>query len=1214
MASLQISQTSQTSDGASEKTLKRKADSNNADERDAPQRARKRAQRLKTGYFKPPPSLVVETAEYRAPGEDPEPDDRNHGQKPIRVLSNYCVFDPENRNEFVLLDALELDDGRRYAAVGVVLLEDEDDEDYAQEDGVDVEDAGDHLRLDGVGLAPLDYFSLDAALYLETEFAFYELRSPLTRYKPYLVAFAAPRRVAREVLMRARSHPREDLKDFRARAKGHTDEDLAEAIPYIREVVDEQGGALQHSPLIQGLFKQASLGVDDEPRRRTRPRRAPPQSRAIIGNPDLALLKSENQSATHVTPFIAELAKGYYEETLEVVGARPRIPSKADVDLRKANALRFLKDCIKRVRAQEAGTVSFTTQCPRRWGYVEEAKVGGELYKTGDFICIRKGSYPGVPAPLMVQICDVPDDATLSEYFWFARIIYFKYDERMVHVQWLEHGSQIIFEEMAHPQELFLNVLCDDQAIRWIAGKVSVVYAMEAPRKEGQYFIRSIYDERDASFTSLNEAQMNKIFSNRPPDNCLPCSQAELYNHNAECHFLREESTRHGVSYQGQNYHLNDFFLYENPAGGPAHIGYIKNIQDSRRGRDAPLIVYYKVGRVALDLKEIRIGAGMHNEYPERHVFLTYEEATVPVKQLIRPVHVYARDFFVNLAEIRRWVEYSPNHFYCSYRLPSLTAEPRAASWARREEVSQSTLNVCKFCPSDMYRLLRQEREFQEEQERTRNDYDCLDLFGGTGAFSQAVAEGSGGCLKPTHLIEITPSAARTAQKNSVTTIYCQDANTVLRYFIRSAANKSVDVPLQLFDNKTPLPPPIKPGKMRAIFIGLPCQSHSRLNMYRKAEDPKSNLMLTAASFVDFFRPDYVFLENVPGFLKYNLLAQQASRHRVEGGVEMGGLKLLLRALQDMNYTFRFALLQAGNYGLPQSRIRFFLVAARRGLPLPEMPQPTHDFEVVNQLKIRLPYNHRPSIIPIRTKRGTMPHAAVSIEDAIGDLAQYDWKHPDPKSATASLRALIARRAREGIPAFACERDKTHCGFEGVVPYRHEPRSSFQREARERPTENLQHFTRCLLPKTVERVVTIPLQPGADFRSLPARLGEWQFSNPVSAVGRNRYRGGLYGRLDPESYFPTTVTNMHPTAKQSKVLHPHCLRMVTVRELARSQGFPDWFVFVSVNNNVVTLHRQIGNAVPWQVSQALGRELRKALFKSWRETRPSSATGNDDEG
>ena len=34
---------------------------------------------------------------------------------------------------------------------------------------------------------------------------------------------------------------------------------------------------------------------------------------------------------------------------------------------------------------------------------------------------------------------------------------------------------------------------------------------------------------------------------------------------------------------------------------------------------------------------------------------------------------------------------------------------------------------------------------------------------------------------------------------------------------------------------------------------------------------------------------------------------------------------------------------------------------------------------------------------------------------------------------------------------------------------------------------------------------------------------------------------------------------------------PQCHRMVTVRELARSQGFPDSFVFYSINDNVVTV-------------------------------------------
>ena len=69
--------------------------------------------------------------------------------------------------------------------------------------------------------------------------------------------------------------------------------------------------------------------------------------------------------------------------------------------------------------------------------------------------------------------------------------------------------------------------------------------------------------------------------------------------------------------------------------------------------------------------------------------------------------------------------------------------------------------------------------------------------------------------------------------------------------------------------------------------------------------------------------------------------------------------------------------------------------------------------------------------------------------------------------------------------------------------------------------------------------------------------------------------------------FPTTVTNAGPTAKQSRCLHPDVRlsfvrtsfrliiyqshRMLTIREFARSQGFPDCFEFVSLKNKVITV-------------------------------------------
>lgn len=54
--------------------------------------------------------------------------------------------------------------------------------------------------------------------------------------------------------------------------------------------------------------------------------------------------------------------------------------------------------------------------------------------------------------------------------------------------------------------------------------------------------------------------------------------------------------------------------------------------------------------------------------------------------------------------------------------------------------------------------------------------------------------------------------------------------------------------------------------------------------------------------------------------------------------------KLTLKCLLEIGYQITFGVLQAGNYGLPQSRRRFFIVGAAPGLVLPKLPEPTHCF------------------------------------------------------------------------------------------------------------------------------------------------------------------------------------------------------------------------------------------------------------------------------
>jgi len=88
--------------------------------------------------------------------------------------------------------------------------------------------------------------------------------------------------------------------------------------------------------------------------------------------------------------------------------------------------------------------------------------------------------------------------------------------------------------------------------------------------------------------------------------------------------------------------------------------------------------------------------------------------------------------------------------------------------------------------------------------------------------------------------------------------------------------------------------------------------------MFKTANDTRSNLILNALSWVDHYRPRYVYFENVTGFLSFHPNARQAGVHRLEGGVTMGGLKLLIRALLEMGYvsknkslTYTFMILTA---------------------------------------------------------------------------------------------------------------------------------------------------------------------------------------------------------------------------------------------------------------------------------------------------------------
>lgn len=1078
-----------------------------------------------------------------------------------------------------------------FEGAGEVTPVPENDEDEGQED--DLEDDDPQLvRIKNILGYSIDYTEDEDPMYIESEHARYRLGAPSRDYRREFRAFFLPHRVVQAIVSSAIREPdlhyRDFLVNFSTIEIGNirlSEQYLWDSVAELRHALEglENSRQLRATNIIRHLLTEPAPVIlrFAEPRPRLQ---VPPV--AVItsrGSKDLAVLRPENQNATHVTPRIAKLATGWFKERLVVVGPPPRVDPGIPYD----DLLKRVKEFVLRVSMRREIRFRPAEQRIRpgsRW--LKYITIDGNDYAVGDTIVVAIGSEDQKRSPDLPDPEDIPKYATLADYFWFAKIIYISDEFENVHVEWFEHSTKTAMEQLGHPQELFLTNICSTIEFDVIIAKVSVQFV--DPSKEMpvvapcNYFYKFIYNSLDGSFTEIPQERLQRGQGQHPYDHCHVCLMVEEQEEALVPHKIRR-----GVAWKGAKYHLRDFVMIK-AQEGPCHIGQITHVH-IQQSDDEGWVRVRMFGRIS------KLGLRPAEELKdERHLFVTQDKMDFPISSIIGMCHVYVR---AAVPELKKWLEMSPYHFYACYSFPSLNV----TSWDDKRTLLPKDILVCRYCTAEDLAEWTHSQEFVQKQKPLR----ALDPFAGSGAFGLGLEES--GCIEVTHAVEISPSAAKTLKVNSPkTVVYNQCSNLVLAAAIRSHANLEVQRLEKIQSDITEdpyIPAPPKPEEIDCIIAGFPCQPHSRLNMFVKANDRKSNLILNVLSWVDFMQPKHCFFENVRGFLSFGLKVRQAGPYRVKGGIPMGGLKFLIRAMTDMNYQVRYGILQAGHYGTPQTRVRFFMLAAKHGQPLPQLPQPTHAFPPVDALGIDLPIGHH--IRPIWTQTGYAPHQFVSIDDAIGDLPRFDWVNPRPPRDPARRRQ--DRERAQTIPLKKCKKDRPWCGYSGEnVEYEHEPTTAFQRWCREEPSKDLQQYTRTYEAIKVERVVSIPMRAGADYRELAGHLWEWHFANPSSAIARAGFKPGLYGRVNKNSYFQATVTNVDPSAKQSRVLNPYCKRIVTVRELARSQGFPDKFVFHAENDRVMTMHRQIGNAVPWPVAMAIGRELKKVLVKKWLKERENA--------
>ena len=243
----------------------------------------------------------------------------------------------------------------------------------------------------------------------------------------------------------------------------------------------------------------------------------------------------------------------------------------------------------------------------------------------------------------------------------------------------------------------------------------------------------------------------------------------------------------------------------------------------------------------------------------------------------------------------------------------------------------------------------------------------------------------------------------------------------------------------------------------------------------------------------------------------------------------------LVTAFEKIGYKVHlpWKVLNAANYGVPQFRERLILMGAKKGTSLPDYP-----------------------VAITRPADGRQAHSELpkgpTCRDAIGDL-------PDADKFVALSDTDFVQTARYGKPSsYAAElrglsNDAWHFGY-----MREWNPTYLTSSARTIHTSISQRRFAATEPGEVEPISRF-------FRLAPGGL-----SNTLRA-GTDGARGAF--------------TSPRP-------IHYALPRCITVREMARLHGFPDWFRFQATKWHGA---RQIGNAVPPPLARAIAGSVMKAL-------------------
>ena len=330
------------------------------------------------------------------------------------------------------------------------------------------------------------------------------------------------------------------------------------------------------------------------------------------------------------------------------------------------------------------------------------------------------------------------------------------------------------------------------------------------------------------------------------------------------------------------------------------------------------------------------------------------------------------------------------------------------------------------------------------------------------------------------------------------------------------------------------------PGELKALkgsvdlIAGGPPCQGFSLAGRRNASDPRNKLSEEYMRMVEIISPRYLVLENVRGF--------NSKFRDLSGKQEKVPYSMIVKArLEELGYKVFTDYLHSEHYGVPQKRTRFIMIGIRADLPIDDIA----------------PFNILASIRSDFLNSKKLPLTPVAVKDAISDLEVS--KSPliyHSGSQTQGFKQIDYKPPRRLTAYQKLMRE----GLKGTKP-------NSLRIARHRP-------------ETIEKFKTI-LEL--------CKPGKGLSDEHKKALGTRKQVISVLNPFEPSRTLTTLPDDL---------LHYSEPRILTVRENARIQSFPDDYVFKgkyttggSRRTQECPRYTQVGNAVPPLLGEALGHML-----------------------